>query len=75
MPHDSTAREALTVSEKEILKLIALGKSSEEISKLLYLNIRTVYHHYSEIMSKLNIKNPSDLIKYAINAGYSSKEI
>lgn len=75
MPPEATAGAALSIFERQILKLIAEGKTSQEISKLLYLDMRTVYHHYVEIMTKLNINNPGDLVRYAINAGYRFKEI
>ncbi len=73
--HESPDGAALTVLEKSLLTLIAEGKSSQEIAELLFLDIRTVYHHHAEIMNKLNIKNTTDLIKYAINQGYTRKEI
>lgn len=62
--------EPLTVREREILKLVAEGKSSKEISTLLNISIRTVEHHRATIMEKLNLKNMAGLIKYAIKKGY-----
>ncbi len=72
---DSSAVEALTVLEKKILKLIACWKSSQEISQLLSLDIRTIYDHEIEIMCKLDFHNPADLVKYAVKEGYAHKEI
>ena len=72
--NDWTAEEALTILEKKILHLIGNWKSSQEISELLGLSIRTVYHHKAEIMNKLNINNYNNLVKYAISAGYAYKE-
>jgi DNA-binding NarL/FixJ family response regulator len=62
--------ELLTVREREILKLIAEGKSSKEIGELLFISSRTVQHHRANIMRKLGIKKTADLIKYAIQKGY-----
>jgi DNA-binding NarL/FixJ family response regulator len=62
--------ELLTVREREILKLIAEGKSSKEIGTLLFISSRTVQHHRANLMRKLNIKKTADLVKYAIQKGY-----
>jgi DNA-binding CsgD family transcriptional regulator len=62
--------EPLTVREREIVKLIAEGKSSKETGELLFISIRTVQHHRGNIMKKLNLKKTADLVKYAIQKGY-----
>jgi DNA-binding NarL/FixJ family response regulator len=62
--------ELLTVREREIIKLIAEGKSSKEIGALLFISSRTVQHHRANIMRKLNFKKTADLVKYAIQKGY-----
>ncbi len=62
--------EPLTVREREIIKLIAEGKSSKEIGELLFISSRTVQHHRANIMKKLNVKKTADLVKYAIQKGY-----
>jgi DNA-binding NarL/FixJ family response regulator len=66
----SAPEELLTVREREIIKLIAEGKSSKEIGGMLYISSRTVQHHRANIMRKLNVKKSADLIKYAIQKGY-----
>ena len=63
-------RETLTIREREILKLIAEGKSNRDIANLLFISIRTVERHRANIMDKLKINKAADLIKYAINKGY-----
>jgi DNA-binding CsgD family transcriptional regulator len=62
--------EPLTVREREIIKLIAEGKSSKEIGQLLFISSRTVQHHRANIMKKLGVKKTADLVKYAIQKGY-----
>lgn len=62
--------EPLTTREREILKLVAEGKSNKEVASLLNISIRTVEHHRANIMDKLNLKNIAELIKYAIQKGY-----
>ena len=64
--------EHLTKREMEVLRLIAEGKSNKEIADLLFISIRTAQNHRANIMSKLDIKNTADLVKYAIHQGYIS---
>lgn len=69
---DLSRTEPLSNREREVLKLIAEAKSSKEIADLLCISIRTVQHHRSNIMKKLDIKKSTDLVKYAIRKGYVS---
>lgn len=64
--------EPLTTREREVLKLIAEGRSSKEVANLLFISVRTVQHHRANIMRKLNIRKTADLVKYAIRKGYVS---
>jgi len=68
----TSSYESLTLREKEVLKLIAEGKSHKDIADLLFISIRTVDHHRANIMKKLNIKDTANLTKYAIREGYTS---
>ena len=65
-------KEILTTREKEVLKLIAEGKTSKEIAKLLFISIYTVNNHRANIIKKLKMKKTADLVKYAIREGYTS---
>jgi len=60
----------LTLRESQVLKLLAEGKSSREIARLLGLSSRTVEHHRANMMAKLGVKGVVDLVKYAIAEGY-----
>jgi DNA-binding NarL/FixJ family response regulator len=62
--------ELLTLREREVLKLIAEGKTSKEIADLLFISPRTAERHRANIMEKLNMKKSADLIRYAIQKGY-----
>jgi DNA-binding NarL/FixJ family response regulator len=64
--------DSLTPRERQIVKLIAEGRSSKEIGDLLFISPRTVENHRANIMEKLNIKRVVDLVKYAIRKGYVS---
>ncbi len=58
--------DQLTPREKEILKLIAEGHTSQEIANLLFISLKTVMGHRSRLMEKLDLQNHTELIKYAI---------
>ncbi len=62
--------DPLTSREREVLKLIAEGKSSKEIANLLFISVFTVNNHRASIMEKLNLNKATDLVKYAIRKGY-----
>lgn len=64
--------EPLATREREVLKLIAEGKSNREIAELLFISIRTVENHRANIMEKLNLNRTAKIIKYAILKGYTS---
>ncbi len=52
--------------------MIAEGKSSKEIAEILFLSFRTIQNHRAKIMKKLNLKKNTDLVKYAIQKGYTA---
>ena len=62
--------QPLTVREREILKLIAEGKSNKEIGDLLCISVRTVERHRANMMSKLNIRKTAELVQYALKKHY-----
>ena len=62
--------DTLTAREREVLKLIAEGKSNKEIGDLLFISARTVERHRANLMDKLDLKNTAELVKYAIQKGY-----
>lgn len=61
-----TGESAISPREREILQLLAEGKSNKDISDLLNLSIKTVETHRANIMRKLNFKNITDLVLYAV---------
>jgi two-component system response regulator NreC len=57
---------ALSPREREILQLIAEGKTSREIAEILSLSVKTVQSHRTSLMQKLDLHDRGELIKYAI---------
>jgi DNA-binding NarL/FixJ family response regulator len=58
--------DRLTPREREIVQLVAEGKSNKEISASLNISIKTVEAHRSNLMHKLNLSSVSSLVRYAI---------
>jgi two-component system, NarL family, response regulator NreC len=63
------AYDLLTPREREILQLIAEGKSNKDIANLLDLSVYTIESHRSNLMEKLNLRGLPELILYAVRKG------
>ena len=63
---DPGTLETLSQCEREILKLVADGKTSREIAERLSISPKTVDTYRSRLMSKIGVKNLAGLIKFAI---------
>jgi DNA-binding NarL/FixJ family response regulator len=61
-----TEPDELSPREREVLQLIAEGKTSREIANILNLSVKTVQSHRANLMQKLDLHDRGDLIKYAI---------
>lgn len=61
--------ELLTSRQREILQLVAEGKSTKEVASLLSLSIKTVEAHRSQIMDRLDIHDLPGLVRFAIRTG------
>lgn len=59
----------LTPREDEVLKLVAEGRSSKEIARILSISIKTVEKHRANILSRLGMSDRTHLTRYAIRAG------
>lgn len=64
----------LTLREREVLQLIAEGKSSKEIARVLQIAVPTVETHRRQITEKLELRTIAELTKYAICEGLTSTE-
>jgi DNA-binding NarL/FixJ family response regulator len=68
--HHPGKADPLTPREKEILKLVAEGRTSKEVAELLYISPNTVQRHRDKIMNKLDLKNLAELVLFALKQGY-----
>ncbi|MFQ5721553.1 MAG: response regulator [Candidatus Aminicenantales bacterium] len=71
---DFSAFSILSQRERQVLQLIAEGKSTRDIASLLFVSVKTVETHRQKIMDKLNIHSIAGLTKYAIKEGLTSLE-
>jgi DNA-binding NarL/FixJ family response regulator len=69
---NGAAHKSLTGREREVLQLIAEGKSTKQIAYSLDLSTKTIETHRRMIMEKLGIDNVADLTKYAVREGLTS---
>jgi len=65
----------LTDREREVLQLLAEGRSTKQIAGHLHVSVKTVITHRQHIMDKLGFGSMADLVKYAIREGITSLEI
>ena len=57
----------LTAREREIIRLIALEKTNEEMSAILFVSVDTIKTHRKNLMTKLNVRSTAGLVKYALD--------
>ena len=69
-----SAFSLLTAREREVLQLMAEGKSTNQIADCLCVSVKTVEAHRKQIMNKSGINNVAELTKYAIRQGLTSLE-
>jgi DNA-binding NarL/FixJ family response regulator len=61
--------DPLSEREHEVLRLLALGHTNQEIAKLLFISIRTAETHRARIMHKLGLKSRAEIVRYALETG------
>jgi DNA-binding NarL/FixJ family response regulator len=61
--------DPLSDREREVLRLLALGHTNQEIAKQLYISVRTAETHRAHIMQKLRLETRADLVAYALERG------
>ena len=73
--NESSAYSILTAREREVLQLMAEGKSTNQIAESLCVSVKTVEAHRKQMMNKLDIHSVAELTKYAIRQGLTSLEV
>ncbi|HZQ88666.1 MAG TPA: response regulator transcription factor [Gaiellaceae bacterium] len=63
------AADPLSDREREVLRLLALGHTNQEIAKMLYISVRTAETHRAHIMQKLRLTTRAELVRYALQQG------
>jgi DNA-binding NarL/FixJ family response regulator len=66
--------DRLTPRQREILQLVAEGKSSKEVAHVLDISLKTVETHRAQIMERLEIRDLAGLVRYAVRTGLVSAE-
>jgi two-component system, NarL family, response regulator NreC len=61
--------DPLSDREREVLRLLALGHTNQEIAKELYISVRTAETHRAHIMQKLRLSSRAELVRYALSEG------
>jgi two-component system, NarL family, response regulator NreC len=61
--------DPLSEREREVLRLLALGHTNQEISAQLYISVRTAETHRAHIMQKLRLSSRAELVRYALESG------
>lgn len=61
---------ALTPRQREVLQLVAEGKSAKEIANLLFISVKTVEFHKKRLMEELNLGGTAELVRYAVEQGW-----
>jgi two-component system, NarL family, response regulator NreC len=67
--HVSNPVDLLTSREREVLTMIAEGKTNKEIANALNLSVYTVESHRGSVMEKLNLHNTGDIVRFALRNG------
>jgi two-component system response regulator NreC len=63
------AEDPLSDRERDVLRLLALGHTNQEIAKMLYISVRTAETHRAHIMQKLRLQTRAELVRYALAQG------
>ena len=62
-------QDPLSEREREVLRLLALGHTNQEIAQMLFISVRTAETHRAHIMQKLQLASRAELVRYALSAG------
>jgi two-component system, NarL family, response regulator NreC len=66
--------DPLSEREREVLRLLALGNTNQEIAQALYISVRTAESHRAHIMQKLRLATRAELVRYALSHGLLTED-
>ena len=66
--------DPLSDRERDVLRLLALGHTNQEIAKMLYISVRTAETHRAHIMQKLRLQTRAELVRYALEQGLMNED-
>ena len=66
---DAAEHDPLSDREREVLRLLALGHTNQEIAQMLFISVRTAETHRAHIMQKLRLETRAELVRYALAQG------
>ena len=70
---DAAEHDPLSDREREVLRLLALGHTNQEIAQMLFISVRTAETHRAHIMQKLRLETRAELVRYALAQGLLSE--
>ena len=73
--HKSDSGVALSVRERDVLRLLALGHTNHEIAQTLVVSVRTVEGHRAHMMAKLDVTSRAELVRHALTVGLLDDEL
>ncbi len=68
-PAETDPYETLTDREKQVLKLVAEGRSNKEVADVLGISVKTAMSHREHVMEKLSLHNRTELVRFALRKG------
>lgn len=74
LPQATLQQSALTPRQREVLQLVAEGKTVKEIAALLHISPKTVEFHKAQIMQQLSLRTTAELTKYAVAHGLTTPD-
>jgi DNA-binding NarL/FixJ family response regulator len=70
--HDGDSADNLTARQREILQMIAEGKTTKQMALILKVSVKTIESHRAQLMKRLGVQDIASLVKYALRIGLVS---
>lgn len=73
-PEGDDSYERLSQRERQVLRLVALGHTNQQVADMLYLSVKTIETYRARLMDKLGLKGRAALVRYALRLGILEEE-